>query len=452
LFYINTIAHYKPVRFLIKVSTLLLFLAGILYSAAAQTKYGIVAGVGKTSLHNFAYSPSDYDSYWPQANFWAGATADVALVQDKLSFIIAATYNTKGYKYYKENKQAPGITIKDSAFSQSIKYVDVNISLRKKFVFAETNNFFVATGPQISILTGGKEKIQVNYFNNTYPQVNTTNAKLPKGNTPGSYNPAFISWGFSGGFQFTNIAVGVNVAIPLNNYYQDANDAVGHKIKSFGVSLAYTLYTHVKKDRTEKREKRQSRKTPEIPIAVDSTIDRDGDGIADVFDKCPGHKGSAKYLGCPIPDTDGDGVNDDMDSCINITGNIENHGCPKIIDAPKPKSIDTACYNVYFEPGKSILRSEAYNTLNIVLKQLKANPKLVAVFRGNTDNVGSAEANYKRSIGRASVCADYIASYFINKNRLSVIGLSNNAPAADLADPLLQWKNRRVEICVYEKK
>jgi outer membrane protein OmpA-like peptidoglycan-associated protein len=168
-------------------------------------------------------------------------------------------------------------------------------------------------------------------------------------------------------------------------------------------------------------------------------------------DKCPGHKGTLKYFGCPVPDTDGDGINDDDDKCITIAGIAANNGCPAYADTVAVDK-DTIRYIVYFEPGKSILRSEAYNTLSIVIKQLKENPKLVATFTGHTDNVGSVEANYKRSLGRATVCADHVASYYITKNRLMIISVGNKMPAADLTDPLLQWKNRRVEIALFERK
>ena len=153
-----------------------------------------------------------------------------------------------------------------------------------------------------------------------------------------------------------------------------------------------------------------------------------------------------------MPDTDGDGINDDHDKCITVAGTIANNGCPSFTDSIKSIKNDTACYTIYFEPGKSILRSEGYNTLAIVIKLLKENPKLVAVFTGHTDNVGSVDANYKRSLGRASVCADHVASYYISKGRLTIVSAGNKKPAADLNDPMLQWKNRRVEICVFENK
>jgi outer membrane protein OmpA-like peptidoglycan-associated protein len=152
-----------------------------------------------------------------------------------------------------------------------------------------------------------------------------------------------------------------------------------------------------------------------------------------------------------VPDTDGDGINDDIDKCITVPGTAANNGCP-VKDTVKPVRPDTTCFIIYFEPGKSILRSEAFGTLTNVVKLLKANPNLVAVFRGHTDNVGSVEANYNRSLLRASVCADYVASFYIGRDRLTIVSLGNTQPAADLNDPLVQWKNRRVEVCVYEIK
>jgi len=56
--------------------------------------------------------------------------------------------------------------------------------------------------------------------------------------------------------------------------------------------------------------------------------DRDGDGIADIDDKCPDVKGLARYQGCPIPDTDKDGINDEEDKCPTVPGVARYQGCP----------------------------------------------------------------------------------------------------------------------------
>lgn len=419
---------------------LLLFLS---QRSAAQTKYGVTAGVGKTSLYKFPFSPEDYNRYSSVTSWWAGLTVDLPLTKNGVNLFGAVLYNQKGYSYSMKKETGANNTVKDSGFIQSVNYADININLRKRFVFNETNSFFAGTGPVLSFFTGGKEKIAVNYFGTTLPQINNTNSKLVKGTGPGKYTPTFFSWGFAAGFEINNFSIFINACIPLTDYYQDAQNAVKHKVKSFGINVGYALFSHAKKEKD---------KTVYIPVVIDSLGDDDGDGIVNVNDKCPGHKGTLKYFGCPVPDTDGDGINDDHDKCITVAGSMANNGCPSFTDSIKSIKNDTACYTIYFEPGKSILRSEGYNTLAIVIKLLKENPKLVAVFTGHTDNVGSVDANYKRSLGRSSVCADHVASYYISKDRLTIVSAGNKKPAADLNDPMLQWKNRRVEICVFENK
>ena len=58
--------------------------------------------------------------------------------------------------------------------------------------------------------------------------------------------------------------------------------------------------------------------------------DRDGDGVADDVDKCPGepedYDGFQDDDGCPDPDNDRDGVLDKDDQCPNFPGRPPN-GC-----------------------------------------------------------------------------------------------------------------------------
>jgi outer membrane protein OmpA-like peptidoglycan-associated protein len=416
-----------------------------------QSKYGIVAGGGKNSLYNFAYSPDDFNRYSPLNSWWAGITADLPISQNNLSFCFSSIYNEKGFNYALQKETGPNNTLKDSSFSQHIKYIDINPSLCKKFIFHQenTNNFFVATGPVLSLLATGKEQIQSQYFGTAIPSLKITNTKLIKGTGPGKYNPFFVSWEIMAGIEMNKFNFRLNVKIPVTDYYQDAALGIKHKIKSFGISIGYTILTHKK---TERKIKNKKENKPIEVIVQDTVTDRDEDGIADFKDKCPGHKGTLKYGGCPVPDTDGDGINDDDDKCITLAGTPENKGCPEFTDKNNSDKNDSTCYTVYFEPGKSILRSEAYNILKNVVNQLKANPKLMVALNGHTDNVGSTAANYTRSLDRASVCAAYISSFFINKERIIINGFGNTRPVADLKDPLLQWKNRRVEVCLFEKK
>lgn len=419
-----------------------------LLSAAAQSTYGITAGVGKTSLYKFPFSPDDFDRYSATSAFWAGVTADFPISKNGISLFNTATFSKKGYRYFYQKETGANNTVRDSGFIQNLKYADINLSLRKSFAMGEFSNFFVGTGPAASVLISGSEKIDVTYFGTMLPPVNSKQTKLTKGNTAGGYQPVFVSWTFAAGFDIDNFTFWLDAGIPLNSYYLDKTKAISHKIKNFGIHAAYTLFTLIKREKEEKP-------APELPVknvVKDTLTDTDGDGILDKDDRCPGHKGVAKYFGCPIPDTDGDGVNDDDDKCPTVSGVASNHGCPGFTDTVKITTKDTSYFTVYFEPAKSILRTEAYNTLDEVVKLLKANSKLVVLFKGHTDFAGNEEANNKRAIERAKNCAAYVASFYIDPKRLQYVGFGNKFPAADLNDPLVQWRNRRVEICVFEKK
>ncbi len=426
----------------------------------AQTKFGVTAGAGKTSLYKFLYSPDDFDRYSGITTWWAGLTADVPIIKNSISFIAAPVFIKKGYRYLMQKDSGTVNSLKDSGFTQHLYYADLNLSLRKKFMFGEesANNFFIGTGPTAGFLVSGKEAVEKKYFGSTVPAVNSNNTKLTKGTGPGKYSPVVFSWAFNAGIEINNFTLGINMLIPITTNYQDAAKKIEHKLKTFGVSVGYSFTARTADAKKERKEARKEKHIkPDIavtkPVAVDSLKDSDGDGIADVTDRCPGHKGTAKYFGCPVPDTDGDGINDDDDKCINDAGLAANKGCPAYPDTvAQSVNTDTTRFIIYFEPGKSLLRSDGFKTLSVVVGMLKANHKLVVLFKGHTDYVGSVDANYKRSLGRAEVCADYVSSFYINKNRLSVVSYGNTMPAADLLDPLLQWKNRRVEVCVFEKQ
>jgi len=67
-------------------------------------------------------------------------------------------------------------------------------------------------------------------------------------------------------------------------------------------------------------------------VALAGCPDSDGDGIADLDDKCPTQAedkdGFEDTDGCPDPDNDKDGVLDVADACPLVAGPAENHGCP----------------------------------------------------------------------------------------------------------------------------
>lgn len=426
----------------------------------AQAKYGITAGAGKTALFKFPFGPDDYNRYSAAGSVWAGITAEIPLSKTGINLFTSAIYKSRGYKYAMQNQTGTNNTVKDSGYTQRVNYADINFTLLKKFAINGTSSFFAGTGPSVSIFTAGKEDIKATYFGTAVPPVNYTKTNLTAGTIPGSYKPMFASWNFAAGFQIDKFSVWFNAGIPLSDYYQDAANGVKHKLKTFGINAGYTLFTtdkenkYKRKDKKDQRkEDREDRKLPVIAVVIDSLGDADGDGILNKDDKCPGHKGVAKYNGCPVPDTDGDGITDDVDKCPLVSGPVTNIGCPLFSDSVKTAPLgDTILYTIYFEPAKSVLRSDAYKKLTEVVNKLKANKNLKAIFSGHTDNAGNELANDKRALERAVISADYVASFYIDRARLLITSFGNKRPVADLNDPLVQWKNRRVEIRIFESK
>jgi len=68
------------------------------------------------------------------------------------------------------------------------------------------------------------------------------------------------------------------------------------------------------------------------PASHSRELDRDGDGIPDLADRCPDQPedkdGFEDTDGCPDPDNDKDGVLDADDRCINVPGVAALQGCP----------------------------------------------------------------------------------------------------------------------------
>lgn len=70
--------------------------------------------------------------------------------------------------------------------------------------------------------------------------------------------------------------------------------------------------------------------------------DDDADGIANIEDRCPEVAGTAALLGCPN-DSDGDTISDDLDHCPGLAGEAHDNGCPADSDGDGVFDIDDNC-------------------------------------------------------------------------------------------------------------
>ncbi len=175
--------------------------------------------------------------------------------------------------------------------------------------------------------------------------------------------------------------------------------------------------------------------------------DTDGDGINDEQDKCPTVKGFARYQGCPIPDTDGDGVNDEEDKCPTRSGPASNQGCPEIAKEVIEK-VSLAAKNVFYATGKFTLLSKSFNSLNQVADLMKADETLMIDIDGHTDDVGSDESNQELSEKRANSVKEYLVGKGIDASRMTATGYGEAKPVEDNKTAAGRAKNRRTEMTV----
>jgi len=219
--------------------------------------------------------------------------------------------------------------------------------------------------------------------------------------------------------------------------YLDGFSRAGNNSKNdYFYSLSAGLHFMIEKKKDVKKEtvlpvppvQPVLKQEPVAVAPVEQFTDTDKDGISDSVDKCPQVKGSAMNAGCP------DSVN-----LYPVSKTVPVSVVKSETDAPKT-------WTIYFDYDRSSLDGPGFANLNEVIRLMKADTLLNVVFKGHTDMKGTVEANYKLSMGRSKVCADFLASYGIARNRIKLEAYSKLQPAADPSDERLQWKNRRVEV------
>ncbi|MEZ4921938.1 MAG: OmpA family protein [Crocinitomicaceae bacterium] len=104
-----------------------------------------------------------------------------------------------------------------------------------------------------------------------------------------------------------------------------------------------------------------------------------------------------------------------------------------------------ALRNVFFDTGKSTLRSESNAELDRLVQLLKDVPGLKIELSGHTDNTGSATANVQLSQDRAQAVMNYLVSKGISKSRLTAKGYGDSMPVATNDTSEGRQLNRRTE-------
>lgn len=104
--------------------------------------------------------------------------------------------------------------------------------------------------------------------------------------------------------------------------------------------------------------------------------------------------------------------------------------------------------NIFFDFGKSILRTESFPELDRIVALMNQSTGLEIELSGHTDNVGSDNVNLKLSEDRAKAVQSYIVSKGILESRINAKGYGKTKPVAGNDTEEGKQMNRRVEFTI----
>ena len=98
---------------------------------------------------------------------------------------------------------------------------------------------------------------------------------------------------------------------------------------------------------------------------------------------------------------------------------------------------------VFFATNESVLTTASRETLRKQAAWLRKNSKINVVLEGHADERGPREYNLALGERRANSVKDYLMTYGISGNRISVISYGKERPVDSGSNPLAWSKNRR---------
>ena len=98
---------------------------------------------------------------------------------------------------------------------------------------------------------------------------------------------------------------------------------------------------------------------------------------------------------------------------------------------------------VFFATNESVLTTASRDTLRKQGAWMRKNSDLTFVIEGHADERGTREYNLALGERRANAAKDYLMTYGVAGNRLSVISYGKERPVDSGSNPLSWSKNRR---------
>ena len=98
---------------------------------------------------------------------------------------------------------------------------------------------------------------------------------------------------------------------------------------------------------------------------------------------------------------------------------------------------------VFFATNESVLTTASRDTLRKQAAWLRKNSDITIVLEGHADERGTREYNLALGERRANAAKDYLITYGISADRISVISYGKERPVDSGSNPLSWSKNRR---------
>jgi len=117
---------------------------------------------------------------------------------------------------------------------------------------------------------------------------------------------------------------------------------------------------------------------------------------------------------------------DDMATALNRDGRVSLH--------------------INFDTGKSTIKPDSQPIVDQIVAMMKSNGGLKLSVEGNTDNVGSAQANQTLSQARAQAVVTAVSAAGVAASRMTAVGYGQDHPVADNSTESGRAQNRRVDL------
>jgi peptidoglycan-associated lipoprotein len=117
---------------------------------------------------------------------------------------------------------------------------------------------------------------------------------------------------------------------------------------------------------------------------------------------------------------------------------------------PNPREFTASAHlkDIRFDFDRYDIRAEDAEVLDANAESMKANPKLLILIEGHTDQRGTSEYNLALADRRAKASMNYLVSRGVRSNRISVISYGKERPMCKEASEDCWSQNRRAHFLV----